>query len=87
MTFPTILRCRRSVFTNLLPSSNRGIHRHTRPTIHLLLRAFVAAGTCLPCRCLVTKGGIQFTEPLPSNDGMDTQQTHRCMGVIYEIRR
>jgi hypothetical protein len=30
----------------------------THPTILLLLRVFVAAGTCLPGRCLATLGVI-----------------------------
>jgi hypothetical protein len=47
-------------------------HRHTRPTVLLLLHEFVAAGKCLPSRCLATKGGIHFIEPLPSNDKSDT---------------
>jgi hypothetical protein len=29
---------------------------HKRPAILRLLRLFVAAGTCLPCRCLATAG-------------------------------
>jgi hypothetical protein len=73
---PTILRCRGNVFTELLSSSDRGIHRqthrHTRPIIILLLRVFIAAGTFLPRRCLSMKGGIHFTEPLPSNHRKDT---------------
>jgi hypothetical protein len=43
-----------------------------RPTIIPLLRVFFAAGTCLPNRCLATKGGIHFTESLPNNDTRDT---------------
>jgi hypothetical protein len=43
-----------------------------RPTILLLLHALVAAGTCLPSRCLAPKGGIIL-------------QTHRLMGNIYEV--
>jgi hypothetical protein len=38
----------------------------TRPTILLLLRVLPRE------RCLATKGEIQFTEPLPSNDRRDT---------------
>jgi hypothetical protein len=60
----------------LLPSNDKGIHRQVyrrmRPTIFLLLRVFVAQGTRLPFRCLAMKGGIHFTEPLPSNDRRDT---------------
>jgi hypothetical protein len=58
--------------TSSLPRNHRGIHRHTRPTILLLLHAFVATGTCLPSRCLAMKIGIHFTESLPSNDRRDT---------------
>jgi hypothetical protein len=58
----------------------------TYPTIPLLLRVFVAAGTCLQSRCLAQKGGIHITEPLPSNDKRDTH-TDRLMGGIYEVRR
>jgi hypothetical protein len=32
----------------------------TRPTILLLLSVFVGAGTCLPSRCLATKGGYTY---------------------------
>jgi hypothetical protein len=38
-----------------LPSNDKGVHRHTPPTILLLFRVFDAAGTC-------------FTEPLPSTE-------------------
>jgi hypothetical protein len=41
------------------------------PTFLLLLRALVAAGMCLLRRSLETKGGLQFTEPLPSNNMRD----------------
>jgi hypothetical protein len=68
-------------------SNDRGIqrqtHRQTCPTILLLLRVFVAAGTCLPSRCLAMKGGI-FTAPFLSNDRRDI---HRLMGGVYEVRR
>jgi hypothetical protein len=47
----------------------------TRPTI-LLLLVFVAGGSCLPSCCLAVKGGIHFTEPLPSKNGR-----------VYEVRR
>jgi hypothetical protein len=40
--------------------------------ILLLLLVFVAAGTCLPSRCLAMKVDKHFTEPLPSNDRRDT---------------
>jgi hypothetical protein len=46
----------------------------TRPTIILLLRVFVAAGTCLPSCCLARIGWVHI-------------QTHRPMGGIYEVCR
>jgi hypothetical protein len=46
----------------------------TRQTVLLLLRVFVAAGTCLPSSCLATKWRIHI-------------QTHRLMGGIYKVRR
>jgi hypothetical protein len=88
-TPPTILRCRGDVFTELLPSNDRGIHRQThrlsfdktqtaqkmtRPTILLLLHIIVTAGTCLPSRYLPKKGWIHFTERLPSIDRRDTHR-------------
>jgi hypothetical protein len=88
-TPPAILLCRGNIFTQLLHSSDSGIHgqthRHTQPTI-LLFRVFVAAGTCLSSRCLTVKGGVHFTKPWPSNDRTDTYR-HRFMGGIYEVRR
>jgi hypothetical protein len=47
-----------------------------RPTI-LLFHVFVAAETYLPSCCLAKKGGIHFTEPLPSNDKRNTQTDGR----------
>jgi hypothetical protein len=86
---PTIRRCRRNVFTEMLPSNDKGIHRethrYTRPSVPLLLPVFVAAGTCLPRHCLATKG-VHFTEPLFSSGRRDTP-TDRLMGGIYELRR
>jgi hypothetical protein len=43
-----------------------------RLTVLLLLHIFFASRTCLPCLCLAKKGGMQFTEPLPSNDKSNT---------------
>jgi sulfite exporter TauE/SafE len=40
--------------------------------IFALFRVFVAAGTCLQSHCLGMKGGLHFSEPLPSNDRWDT---------------
>jgi hypothetical protein len=53
---------------------------HTRPTILLLLRVCVAAGTCLSSCCLAMKCGIHFTEPLPSNGRRDTHTDTRTDG-------
>jgi hypothetical protein len=59
---PTILRCRGNIFTELLPSNDKGIHRQshrrTHPTVLILLREFFTAGTGLPSRCVAMKGGI-----------------------------
>jgi hypothetical protein len=88
---PPILCCRGNVFRDLLPNNDSGInrqtHRYAHPTILLFLRVFIAAGTCLPRRCLATKGGIQFTDPLHSNDRGIYKQTHILMGGIYEVGR
>jgi hypothetical protein len=69
-------RLQQFFLTELLPSNykriHRQTHRHTRPTILILLRVLVAAGTCLSTRCLVIKGRIYFTEPLPRNDRRNT---------------
>jgi hypothetical protein len=52
-----------------------------RSTILSLLLLFVAAGTCLPSRCLALNGGIHLTKPLVYNDRRDTYiQTHSLMG-------
>jgi hypothetical protein len=58
-----------------LPSSYlvtiRGIQKgpqtHASKSFSLNLRAFDAAGTCLPSRCLVKKGRIHFALPLVGN--------------------
>jgi hypothetical protein len=81
---PTIHRCWGNVFTKLQPSNDRGIHRPTyspliRSGPHRKIRVqqffygcvYVAAGTCLPSRCLALKGGIHLTVSLP-NDRRDT---------------
>jgi hypothetical protein len=85
MTPPINLRCRGNVCTKLL-SNDKMIHRQTHrlsfdkirtaqkmtsPTIHLLLRVFVATVTCLPSRCLAPNGGIHLTDPLSSTDRRD----------------
>jgi hypothetical protein len=38
------------------------VQKTTRPTIVLLLCVFVAAGTCLPRRCVATIGGYKYRE-------------------------
>jgi hypothetical protein len=47
-------------------------NRHTPSIILLLLRVFIATGTCSLIRLLEMKQGIQFTEPLLTNDRRDT---------------
>jgi hypothetical protein len=72
---PTIVRCCRNVFTESLPSNDKGIRRPrfsfdtirtaqkaTPPTIILLLGAFVAIGTCLLSCCLATIRGNAHTD-------------------------
>jgi hypothetical protein len=44
--------------------------------------SIVAEGTRLPSRCLATKGGIHFTEPLPSNDRRIHRHTDWWEGFI-----
>jgi hypothetical protein len=85
---PKILCCYGNVFTELLPTNDRGIHRQThtlsfhntwtakkmmRPVILLLLRIFGAVGTCSLSRCLPAKEEIHFTKPLPGNNKGDTR--------------
>jgi hypothetical protein len=50
----------------------RTIWKMTRQIILLLLHVFVAAGTCLPSRCLAQDGGVHLAEPLPCDDRRDT---------------
>jgi hypothetical protein len=61
--------------------------RHGANIKRRLQKFFIAAGTSLPSCYLATKGGIHFTEPLPSNDRGIHIQAHRLMGGIYEVRR
>jgi hypothetical protein len=89
MKFQTY-QCKRE----FLPRTNRLLsfdtkqvaQKTTPPTSPLLLCVYVAAGTCLPSRCLAIKRGIHFTEPLHINDRRDTH-TDRLMGGIYEVGR
>jgi hypothetical protein len=91
-TTPPMLRWRRYVFAELLPSNDWRIHR---PTDSPLIRhasqkkkndmsnnSSIVAGTCLPSRCLAPKGGIHLTELLTSNERRDTH-TDRLMGGIF----
>jgi hypothetical protein len=83
---PTILCCHRNIFTKLSPSIER-IHKQThryKCPARLFFHVFVAVETCLLSHCLAMKGGIHFTESLPSNDRRDTQ-TPRLMGRTYEV--
>jgi hypothetical protein len=80
-TTPPIICCLGKVFTELLPSNDRDIHRqthrHMRPTILTFFRAFVAGGACLPSLCLAMKRWIHIqrdigSTPLLSNETVDT---------------
>jgi hypothetical protein len=71
MTHQKIIRCRGNDFTEMVHRNDRGIHRHTCPTILILLRVFLAAETYFPSQCLATKKGTHFTKPLPNNDRRD----------------
>jgi hypothetical protein len=81
-----ILLCRGNIFTVLIPRNSKRIHRqtyrHTDAAILLSLHAFVAAGKCLSSRFLAMKGGIQFAEPLPSNDRRDTHTDTQTDGKV-----
>jgi hypothetical protein len=52
-----ILHRRGNVFTEMLTRNDREIHRRTSL---LLLRVFVAVGTCFPSHCAATIGGIHI---------------------------
>jgi hypothetical protein len=54
----------------------------TCATILLLLCVLVAVGTCLPSCCLATKGGIHFTEPMPSNSRTDAHTNTQTEGFM-----
>jgi hypothetical protein len=64
---------------------HRQTHRHTNQTILLLLRAFFAAGIYLLSRCLARKGGIHFTEPLPSSGRGIYIQTDWWKGFVKYV--
>jgi hypothetical protein len=89
MTPGRIIRCRGNVFIEPFPDNNKGILRQTHrlsfdttrtakkmtfPTFLILLHVFIAAGACLPSRCLATIRGIHV-------------QIQRLMGGIYEVCR
>jgi hypothetical protein len=65
----------------LLPSQDRRIHRHTHPTILLFLRVLVAAGTCLPGRCLATLSGIHTQ----TDEGFTKYAFKMALGAIVYI--
>lgn len=46
----------------------RLVHSHTLATIILFLRALATSGTCILSHCLMIRGEIHVTEPLPSSD-------------------
>jgi hypothetical protein len=50
------------------------MHVHLSNNSFVVLCAFLAAITLLllMSRCVATKGGLHFTEPLPGNDSKDT---------------
>jgi hypothetical protein len=60
--------------------TTRYVEKTTRPTILLLVRLFLAKGTCLPSRCLATKGRIHSIEPFPSNYGTDAYRDTQTDG-------
>jgi hypothetical protein len=81
--------CHSNVFTELLPSNGRGIHRQThrysRPTVLLFLHVFVAAGTYLPGRYLASIGNTQ-TDPqaYTSNNSFILACIHRRGNMFTE---
>jgi hypothetical protein len=61
MTPPTILHCRGNIFTEFMPSKDRGIHRQTHASnISSIACVFVAAVMFLPNLCVATVGGIHM---------------------------
>jgi hypothetical protein len=50
-------------------------------------KKFYRCGNVFFSRCLAMKGGIYFTEPLPSNDRKLHILTHRLVKGIYEVCR
>lgn len=62
---------------------HRQTRRHTCPTILLLLPVFVAAGMCLPSRCIAMKEGIHFNQHLLATIRGYTY-IHRLMGGVVK---
>jgi hypothetical protein len=73
---PTILCCRRNVFTDLFPSNDGRIHSQTRRFSFDKTRT---AYKTMPPTILCCRGNV-FTEPLPSTEWRDTHTD----GGIYE---
>jgi hypothetical protein len=68
-TSPTILRCRGDVFTEPLPSNNRGIYRQThRPSFDTTRATWEQTRPTILLLCVFVCHGKVFTEPLHSND-------------------
>jgi hypothetical protein len=68
-TPPTILRCRGNVFTELLPSNDRGIHRQTHRlsfdktrTVQKMRRPTISIDACIRCGKNVFTKSLNTTE-------------------------
>jgi hypothetical protein len=59
----------------------------TRQPILLSLHIFVAAGMCLPSRCLARKDGYNLPILCLATIGRTHTQTHGLMEGIYEVHR
>jgi hypothetical protein len=87
---PTTLRYRGNVFTELLPSNNRGCTDKPTDTDRkesgvsnnssIVACLFVAVVTCLPTRCLAPNKEIHLTEPLSCNVRSDPHRETRTDG-------
>jgi hypothetical protein len=69
------------IAAGISPNNDRVIHRnrHVSHNSCSVASIFFTTGTCLSGLCLAMKGGIYFTEPLPSNGRRHTH-THRLIG-------
>jgi hypothetical protein len=77
----TSIRCNGNVFMKLLPNKDRGIHRHTRPTIFLsLCELFNRVNVFTEPLPSNERGYIYFTEPLSSNVRNDIQSDTQTDG-------